>query len=393
MKAIRWAARMIPVVIVVLFTTAALLIWIGRVEKVVEAPGVVEVQDFEKVRAEVPGIVARVAARPGETVEAGQLLLVLENGRLQIELETASKDLQAARLSLEEAQRRRRLLVEESHPRELELARSEIRRLELLQERRQARVGELEVSLNSAAGALGRAEELLAAGLISDSERDEASSRVEEARWRLRQSQIEGREDALSLEAARGRRQLIESQHRRVMVELDALVERLSQEVEQLKSRRIELASQVAALEIHADTSGVLAGPEPNELLRRSLGSGEEVLTILDDTSVQFVASVPEEAIVKIRRGQPVTVEVSGLPKRQFEAFDGTVEEVDLQAQTTASASSSYRVRIRLERPWVVWEERNFYLRDGMQGRAKISYRSEVRLLRSLVDWLVGNPS
>ena len=138
----------------------------------------------------------------------------------------------------------------------------------------------------------------------------------------------------------------------------------------------------------------MLAGPEPNELLRRQLAAGDEIFTILDDTAVRFVAYVPEEAVVKIRAGQAVKIEISGLPKRRFDAFDGTVDEVELRPHgETTDGLPAYAVGIRIERPWVTWDEDAFYLRDGMRGVAKIRYRGSVSLLRSLFDDLVGNPS
>ncbi len=69
------------------------------------APGIVEYTDMQVVRAASPGFVKQIHVRDGEQVEAGQLLVELDNEELEVEYHEL-------RLTLQQSQARQRILLE-----------------------------------------------------------------------------------------------------------------------------------------------------------------------------------------------------------------------------------------------------------------------------------------
>jgi hypothetical protein len=136
-----------------------------------------------------------------------------------------------------------------------------------------------------------------------------------------------------------------------------------------------------------------MVGEPANELRGKKVQPGDEIGSIIDLESVNFVTYVPEAAILKVRTGQKAFVEITGLPKRTFDVFEGDVQKVAEEPQLKqADTTILYPVEINLRRPWVVWEGKRFYVRSGMQGQAKIAYREEVSILRAIYESLVGEP-
>ena len=115
-----------------------------------------------------------------------------------------------------------------------------------------------------------------------------------------------------------------------------------------------------------------MVAPPPPRLLHRKVTTGDEILTIMDPQSISFIALVPEEAIVKIRPGQPALVELKALPRRKFGLFKGTVEEIaQAPEEGRGDPQVVYPVRIRLNRPWVQRDRQRMYFSSGMQGYAQ----------------------
>ena len=145
---------------------------------------------------------------------------------------------------------------------------------------------------------------------------------------------------------------------------------------------------------LRAAMPGVVIGSPVNELLGQYVQAGEALFSIIDVSSIFFVTPVPEQALVQVRPGQPANVEITGLPKRQFKIFSGSVDKVvahDLGPPQPGDLPL-FPVHIQLQTPWLRLDEGRFYLRSGMRGSAKIAYRRNMPMLEVIYDFLVGNP-
>lgn len=107
----------------------------GRIERIVVATGTVEPEREVEVRPRIPGIIEKIHVRPGDDVEAGTLLVEIERQLLETQVAEA-----------------------------------------------EAALKEAEISARYAARSFDRAGRLQETGVSSDSELDDASSRVEGAR-------------------------------------------------------------------------------------------------------------------------------------------------------------------------------------------------------------------
>jgi len=118
---------------------------------------------------------------------------------------------------------------------------------------------------------------------------------------------------------------------------------------------------------------------------------GAELFSIIDTSAVNFLTYVPEEEIIKVRAGQEAVIELAGMPKRRFGVFAGQVLKVSPAPQLEEESKQLlYPVEIRLQQPWVAWDDKRFFVRNGMRGEASIAYDHDVPLLVAIYDSLVG---
>jgi len=391
MKAIRRVLRTIPVLIGVLLLFALAFLAAGRIDRTVDARGAVRVERYQVVRPQVSGLLAAVRVQPGDVVKPGQVLAELRDYDLEREILSVERQLLQARSTLNDKRRRQGLLTERIQPVETAKGQEEIRSLEVGIERRTARVRELRVELEAERNRLKRSLELGRLGLISATEVEEAKNRVDQGEWKLRQGELEEGEARAELAARRQGQQLLGDQQQGSRLDLGGEVRDLELQASRLEDQLRHLRELADLHTLRAAQGGIVVGPPPEDLVGRKPASGEELFQVIDVQSIEFVAHVMEEQIVKIRPGQKVYVEIAGLPKRHFDVFRGKVRQVgQLPHLDEAQGRILYDVTIALPSPWAELERGRFYLRNGMQGEAKIVYREEVTILAALRDSLLG---
>ena len=122
---------------------------------------------------------------------------------------------------------------------------------------------------------------------------------------------------------------LLGSQHRQRSTEAASKVGELAARERWLRSELARLRERLEQRSLRATLDGWVTGPVYHELIGRQVAAGQELMTVIDDKSVRFISLVPEESIVRVRPGQPASVEISGLPRRRFDVFKGAVVAVD----------------------------------------------------------------
>jgi HlyD family secretion protein len=254
----------------------------------VRATGTVEVREMD-VTPQVTARVVRVLTDEGESVRAGDTLVLLTQSTTRADIAGQEARVRAAEASLREA-------LAGARPREIERAESELR------------VAEAEVGRS--ARELERIRPLAANGVISHQALDNAKAAAESAT---------GRRDA-----AREALQLLREGTR---------PERVQAARAELASARAALAATQAVahdLVLTAPVDGVVISrnTEPGELL----AAGQSAIT-LGETAAPFVwVYVPTQLLPRVREGQRAVAWLDGYPDRPI---PGRVAAIKPKAEFT----------------------------------------------------------
>lgn len=390
MKLIRSILRLLPIGTGLLILTVLFFVLLGRVERTVEAGGEVRVQRYQVIRPQVSGLVTTVWVETGQPVRRGQALVQLKDHELQQELISARQRLDEVRSRLAKITSERELLQGSIQPLEIRQKATEVDRSSIETALSASRSKEAEIQLQGAEGRLARARRLQAAGLISEEQLQEILQVKLAAEQRHRQTLLEEQVSREQRTSTANGLLLLESEHRRQIGGLEAEMRELHSQTD-LWSKHLAQLRRLAELHtLRASMDGVVVSQPNNELVGRYVQAGENLLSVIDAQSVLFVTQVPEQAIVRVRPGQAAYVEISGLPKRQFDVFHGQVEKIAQEPDRKTEGSILYPVQIQLRTPWAFWEGKRFYLRSGMRGTAKIAYRQDTPILRAIYEVLVG---
>lgn len=391
MKTVRWVLRLLPIGVGLVVTTAVLFILLGRIERTVEAQGEVRVEKYQVVRPQVSGLVTQVLVQPGDRVEKGQPLIQLEDYDFQRNLISVRQSLNEARSRLQKLRLEHGLLRRDLYPLEVRRQKSELGRTSVEADLSSSRVKEAEIQLQAAQERLAKSQKLSDLGLISVQDLHETKNAELLAEQKLAQSRFEERLARDRLPAADNDLELLRSEQHRQLSTMEAEIRELEYQTEQWAVQLSKLEVLTAQHTIRSGIGGVVTGSPINDLMGRYVKAGEDLLNVIDDTSISFVTRVPEQAIVRVRSGQTAYVEIAGLPKQRFDIFRGEVGAVSQAPDLKESQSLTlYPVQIQLKTPWIPLEEGRFYLRSGMQGVARIAYRRDVPVIDAIYDILVG---
>lgn len=268
----------------------------GRAPGVLRSPGGVQI-----MAAAIAGTVRQVHARSGDTVEAGQSILVLDAAPLQAERVSAVRDLELARTRLRELEQHREL-----HERGLQLLRD---RAALQERRSRSEAATLETLSERLAtyAALGQRGYVSRASAEDIEEQRRAAER---SRLMLEQEGVSTRLEEVTLERERSdqlrsaRADLSAAQSR-----CDALDTLLAQ-----TDLRAPSAGRVEGLEAHAGDE-----VQPHQALATlvPLAAPSEVVVFADDRDRAF-----------LRVGSSVSLEVDQLPMAEFGVLTGAIRSI-----------------------------------------------------------------
>jgi multidrug resistance efflux pump len=392
MKVIHRAIRVLPASVGLVLAAAALFLFLVRIERTVEAGGEVRVERYQVVRPQVAGLVSGVLVQPGERVLQGQVLVELKDYESQRDLITVRQSLNESRARLQKSLVERRLLGDGIQPLQIRKQAAELGQNEVEAALGASKVKQADIQLKGARDRLAKAQKLSGLGLISQQDVEQAEQEEKLQEQRLAQSRLEERATRLRGPSLDNDLEILKREQNRELSSLDAEIQSLEGEVADWAAQLQQLEKIMSFHTLRAEMDGVVTGAPPRDLLGRSVRAGEDLFNIVDVTSISFVTRVPEQDIVRVRAGQTAYIEIAGLPKQRFDIFQGEVGTVDQEPDTKAGAGTIlYPVRIQLDTPWITLNEGGrFYLRSGMQGVAKISYRQNVPILQALLDTLAG---
>jgi multidrug resistance efflux pump len=393
MKTIRWILRLLPAGVACVLLLVLALVFFCRIERTVEARGEIRVRHYSVVRPQVAGLVVQVKAEPGDLVKRGQALIQLQDNDLQRELISARQRLAEARSRLHKLLLEQQIRSEAIHPLEIERQRFEIDRSSIEAALSASKVVEMEIELDAARQRHLQAAELARSGLISQRDLQQARQAELSAEQRLRQGRLQQRIVQSRRPFLDNELRLLQSEQRRSLGELEASLRECEAELGEWTEQWRQLERLKGLHTLRASMDGVVIGSSTNELLGQHVQAGQELFSVIDVSSIFFVTHVPEQALVRVRSGQPAYVEIAGLPKNQFKLFPGRVGKVSQEPELDPEGKVPfYPVQIQMSNPWIALEEGRFYLRSGMRGSAKIAYRRNVPVLEAIYEFLIGKP-
>lgn len=333
----------------VIVLTGMFVLLVGRIDETIEANGVVDPMNHVEVKSRISGLVEKVLIEEGEKVEAGQPLLVLDTGELELRIETARQNLMNAKTELRQLEDEYVLLTQSGS------CETAVANQNLFQ---------LQKRIQAARTKAYRAEVLYQKKFISEQERDEAK-----LAWELLKAEYE---------AMQRRIELLKGQYQRRIASK-------KKEVELAKKTLGFVYQKLEDTRIIAPISGSVLTPNVEELRGTVVREGEVVLEIGDLSKMNFIAYVGESEIPKVKIGQGVRIFINAFPYRKYKVFTGKVVNISLKPVLTKQGIA-FETQIEVDEPWVSLSPTKFFLKPGLSGKAVIITKQNVRLVKKIFE-------
>jgi len=367
-------------IVIVILIGAALLgtgyaLWnmIGAKGAIVVS-GVIEADDIH-VGSKIGGRVLKVVAREGQSVKAGEVLVLLEPREIESSLAEAEAALRQAeaKLALLTAGYRQ----EEIEQAEAAMKQSQAELNQLVagprqQEIDQARADWLaaKAQAENARKLMLRMEDLTKRDLIAKQDFDDVQAKADESEQKMKSAR-----ERYDLVLAGTRKEEVERARQR-LAETEAKLRQLKkgfrkEEVAEAKSAveaaraRVELMrTQLDETVIKAPVDAVVEvlDLQPGDLV----GAGKPMATLLRTNSLWVRAYLPEEKLGFFKTGAKVTVRVDSFPNRDFA---GVVRRVSRQAEFTPRNVQTWEERVlQVFQTEIVIDDPDQVLRPGMSA-------------------------
>lgn len=290
-------------------------------ESVLSASGYVVAHHKIAVGAKVMGRVAWIGVEKGDTVQAGQVLVRLEDAEFRAQVNQAKANLAASQARLDQ-------LRSGSRPEE--------------KVRDRAAVLQAEANWKNAEAEYQRAESLYRSGVASKAELDRTLAQRDSA--------------AALLQAARQASAMTDIGPRKEEIRA------AEAEVQQMRAAVDYANTQLAATEIKAPVTGTVIERtvEPGEMVSPSAfgGSGARtsVVDLADLTDLQVELDISQIDFARLKSGQRAEIIPDAYPNLRFTGF---IEEIAPEANR---AKSTVQVKVKVENP-------NEQLRPEMNAR------------------------
>ncbi|MBL8726472.1 MAG: biotin/lipoyl-binding protein [Planctomycetes bacterium] len=327
----------------------------ARVESVpvlrslVTGTGEIRAKEFVNIQAEVSGLITELLVREGDVVEAGQVLLKLDDRQLRAEVDAARAQVAAADAEAKNAEVGVATAVANVRAEETALANL---RLE---------VEQAAISRDRAAASLQRKQQLFAQNLIGSEEFEVADAEARLALRRAEASAARCTQGEANLHAMQTRVSAAEAMREGAKARRDAAQATLARTTDMLGKTvlRAPLSGRVTKLNVEKGERAV-PGIQSNPIAT--------LMTIADMSVVEAEIRVAEAEIVRVQGGAEAVVEVDALRDQKLVGVVSEVGQSPIQASGTATQSQEgkeFRVLVRLTAPPAA-------LRPGLTATAEI---------------------
>ena len=389
----KWARRSAMILVVGL---AILLFWMVRtsVDEVTKARGAVEpVADVRRVESLAGGQVNAVLVSPGQKVEAGDLLVTLDQTKARSDLRNVSSKVVSLSLEIE----RLASLVERRDPdfsgyeeefsdlidRENAALNAQLAFLEAERAVTRSQITEKNAEM---AAIVAEIPELMSQLRIAGEERAVQEDLVDrKLAPRARLAELNGQEAQYRFELARlaGRQSVTEAE----IGELELSIEKLDfEETAKARARIVEaisekrsLTEQAAALEKRLRETEVLAPIDgivqsiPDEKTGDVIEAGGLVAILVPlEGGLHFVGSVTPRDIAFVEVGQSVRLKIDSFDFSRYGALHGKVTEISPTTRVDQRGNAFYDLEISLDRTSFREAGDGLDVLPGMTGEADI---------------------
>ncbi len=364
------------------------------------------------VQASAPGVVERLNTKVNDLVQQGDVLVVLEDNRLQTQKSQLQGNIRQTQVQLSQIQSQLSFLDNQTAAeasqagRAIASAQADADRIQQeLRERTDIAAAELREAESSYRIALAQREsvrEALRAGAISQNQFDDKEQALQAARGRLEKARAAASPSGAPVIAAA-------EQIAREQARGEAAIATLNRERQTLLQRQAELQAQInrdqkelQQVELELKKTQIRA-PVTGTILElnirnpgQSVNSDSTIARISpQDAPLVVKAKVPPQDIGKIRQNQPVSMRVSAYPYPNYGTLNGKVTEIasDITPPPPGSPEPPFfTVTIQPETTYLKNDPRNA-LAVGMEISADIVTREEtilsfiLRQTRLLVDF------
>ncbi len=294
----------------------------GNVQQTVTAPGKLVTTHQVDLALEVSGRLAEVLVRPGDSVEAGDVLARLETGPLEQAVGQTDVDLRLAQLKLAEARKG-------SSEAELAEAEAAVRdaqvKLNIVYQRYEARqnsdvdhrVRAAKVTYDWYVGNYQRRKAGFEDGNVSQTDHDYAMNEMLKAEGRLNDAQAESKIEDITYanQVDQARNTLYQAQERLEVLQSGPLTETLMRaelEVDKALLVREQARADLEGAILRAPFDGVVT--EVDAAPGDQVTSGAKLVTLLDPSAVEGKVTVIEEDFPLVQPDQPVEMFFDALP-------------------------------------------------------------------------------
>lgn len=325
-----------------------------------------------QIKAPQSGVVVDLRAKPGQRVEAGEIVAVLSSERVSTKGDTqhavgALLEQRVASLNLESDQLARQFVSQrEALHQRLRGLGEELRQVNAeldVQEQR----GELVRNSQQ------RLQELLAQGFVSESHvKDRAVEALEHAARvaALRRSAAQVQE---RLEQARSEERDLPLHEQRETAQLHRSIDELRQQQSENEARRQVL--------VRAPRAGRVAGVTVRS--GQTVSADAPLSSLVPEGSVlQAELSLPSRSMGFVRIGTPVWLRYDAYPYQMFGQHQGTVVGIDVGV-TAEDGHVQHRVQVRLASDEVRVPGQAYPLMPGLAVSASLRLEK-----RRLIDWM-----
>jgi hemolysin D len=373
--------------------------WFGQIDEVGKAQGKLVPQgSMYKLQIPETGKIARLALKEGNQVRKGQVLVELEPESLHTEIALQRQLLGTAQLRLLQtegllAQSQVELISHQQEAKAAQavqqssIAQAQARSANLAQvvqqnkatiKRHQERLARLNPLVNAGAISLEQVFAAEQAFHESESQLVQRSGDLNNARQTISQNK-----ELLQKQRAEGNTAILQAQQK--IQELRVQGTQLRAEINEIQSRLQMAEQRLSRRFIYAPISGTVSSVQVKNV-GEVIQPGQTIAELaLQKVPLVLEAQLPNREAGFARVGMPVHIKLDAYPYQEFGMISGRVQSISPDAQTDPKLGEVYKLKIKLDRSYILSNGRPIPLKIGQTANAEIVIRQR-RIMSFLFD-------
>ena len=372
--------------------------WFGTMQDVGNALGqLVPEGDTFKVQPVAAGEISTILVQPGDTIEAGQVVLELDSELLNSEVERLSQNLSALNSQLQQTQ----VLIDQTQHEsaaQRTIAAAEIQtQIAAIFESQanidtsQALVHQLNVDLKENKSRLQRLQSLVDEGAISTEYLFDVEQTLRDRQRVMVEHQGQMQQALAQTEQLNAQLELRQAQAIRSELADNEKLKRLQLEADDLTAKVTETATLLKAAQTNLEQM-YLSAPVSGTVSSINISNIGEVAqpgqTLLEiapaETPLVLSAMLPSKEAGLVKKEMTAQIKFDAFPYQQYGIVSGKVTSISPDAKTDELMGAVYEVEIALDRTYMMHEGKSVALKAGQTANAEIVIQK-----RRIVDFLL----